>query len=262
MYRPSIARATWPILAAALALSTSVALGADAGGVPTAAVPAQVASARQAQVEALTAPAPAEDFAGTADGVPAALVGLAAREIAAASFWPTPTASPAPRSPSPATVARAQPTRTTKPTTATATSTSQVWWKVYQGVNHVWMPTLGVNRAVSFYSCSSSAYPANIVYRWGCGGTNNVYLFGHAYGVFKPLHDAYDAHTLKTGMPVIYADASGRERLYRVASWRVVKPTDSAWAIASQSVPSMTLQTCVGANDAYRLIVRLVVATR
>ena len=28
------------------------------------------------------------------------------------------------------------------------------------------------------------------VYRWGCAGTNNVYLMGHAWGV-SPLHDAY-----------------------------------------------------------------------
>ena len=61
----------------------------------------------------------------------------------------------------------------------------------YKGRNHVWIPALGINRSVSFFSCSSSAYPGNRVYRWGCAGTNNVYLFGHAHSVFKPLHDAY-----------------------------------------------------------------------
>ena len=61
----------------------------------------------------------------------------------------------------------------------------------YKGRNHVWIPALGVNRSVSCFSCSSSAYPGNRVYRWGCAGGNNVYLFGHAHSVFKPLHDAY-----------------------------------------------------------------------
>jgi sortase (surface protein transpeptidase) len=46
--------------------------------------------------------------------------------------------------------------------------------------------------------------------------------------------------------------------MYRVTAWQVVKPTEVSWAIASQPVPSMTLQTCLGANSAYRLNVRLV----
>ena len=33
-----------------------------------------------------------------------------------------------------------------------------------------------------------------------------------------------------------------------------------AWAIASQPVASMTLQTCYGPNNEYRLLVRLVAA--
>jgi hypothetical protein len=59
-------------------------------------------------------------------------------------------------------------------------------------------------------------------------------------------------------MKVWYADGTGRVRTYAVRWWKVVLPTpDAKWAWAAQSVPSMTLQTCVGANSEYRLMVRL-----
>lgn len=128
----------------------------------------------------------------------------------------------------------------------------------YSGTNHVWMPSLGVSRGVSAFPCSRSEPPANRIYRWGCAGKNNVYLFGHAWGVMKPLHDAYVSGRLKLGMKVVYADGNGRVRTYRVTEIRVVSPTQVDWAIAAQSRPSMTLQTCVGANSEKRLLVRLV----
>jgi sortase (surface protein transpeptidase) len=127
----------------------------------------------------------------------------------------------------------------------------------YKGRNHVWIPALGVNRSVSFFSCTSSAYPGNRVYRWGCAGRNNIYLFGHAHSVFKPLHDAYVRGRLSKGMKVIYADNSGKVSTYAVTWWKVTTPEKGAWAYASQSRPSLTLQTCVGARSQYRLIVRL-----
>jgi hypothetical protein len=128
----------------------------------------------------------------------------------------------------------------------------------YRGVNHVWIPSLGVNRSVGFFSCSRSSEPANYVYRWGCAGSNNVYLLGHAWGVFKPLHDAYYSGRLRVGMEVVYADGSGHVHAYRVQWWKVVAPTTAAsWAWASLSRPSMTLQTCLGSNSQYRLMVRL-----
>jgi sortase (surface protein transpeptidase) len=74
----------------------------------------------------------------------------------------------------------------------------------------------------------------------------------------KPLHDLYVRGGLKVGMLAVYADSSGRVRKYRVTAWQVVYPTVVDWAIASQPVPSMTLQTCVGANSEKRLDVRLV----
>ena len=128
----------------------------------------------------------------------------------------------------------------------------------YTGRNHVWIPSLGINRSVSAVPCSRSRPPDNLLYRWGCAGRNNVYLMGHAHSVFRPLHDAYVQGRLKKGMQVVYADGSGRVRTYSVIWWKVVRPTTAAaWAWAAQSKPSMTLQTCVGPNGNLRLMVRL-----
>ena len=128
----------------------------------------------------------------------------------------------------------------------------------YRGVNHVWIPSLGINKAVQSFPCSRSRPPDAGVYRWGCAGRNNVYLLAHAWSTFKPLHDAYVRGTLRKGMRVWYADGGGRVHAYSVIWWRVTPPTTAAsWAWASLSSPGMTLQTCVGANSAYRLMVRL-----
>ena len=128
----------------------------------------------------------------------------------------------------------------------------------YRGYNRFWIPSLGMNDKVYWFACTRSRDPDNLIYRWGCAGANNVYILGHAYGVMKPLHDAYVRGALHKGMVAIYADSNGRVHWYRVTSWRVVDPTEAAWAIASQPVPSMTLQTCVGNYSQYRLNVRLV----
>ncbi|HET7182974.1 MAG TPA: hypothetical protein VFI15_12140 [Candidatus Limnocylindrales bacterium] len=125
----------------------------------------------------------------------------------------------------------------------------------YTGTNHFWFPSLGISRTVHSYPCSRTREPANFVYRWGCAGRNNVYLLGHAWGVFKPLNVAYKRGRLHVGMRAYYTDGAGRLSVYEVTEWRVVNPVNSRWAIAGQSVPSMTLQTCVGD---LRLNVRLV----
>ena len=63
---------------------------------------------------------------------------------------------------------------------------------------------------------------------------------------------------LKVGMKVWLRRRNGRVRTYAVRWWKVVKPTTAAsWAWAAQSTPSMTLQTCVGAQSQNRLMVRL-----
>jgi sortase (surface protein transpeptidase) len=129
---------------------------------------------------------------------------------------------------------------------------------VYRGTNHFWIPSLGMSNSVHAFPCSRSRPPGNYMYRWYCAGDNNVYIMGHAYSVMKPLHDLYVSGGLHKGMTAIYANGSGKVTKYRVVSWRVVDPTESAWAIASQPVPSMTLQTCLGKRSQWRLNVRLV----
>jgi hypothetical protein len=151
-----------------------------------------------------------------------------------------------------------------KPTTlkkgaakASSKAVASVRTSGFHGRNHVWIPALGISRSTTAYSCSSSFYPGNRVYRWGCAGRNNIYLFGHAHSVFKPLHDAYVRGSLRKGMKVYYADGAGKVSTYAVRWWRLTTPQNGAWAYAGQSRPSLTLQTCVGARSQYRLIVRL-----
>lgn len=150
-------------------------------------------------------------------------------------------------------VAPLSPVRSARATGAAAPSTTS-----YRGRNHVWIPSLRINRSVSWFPCSRSRKPDNYIYSWGCAGRNNVYLMGHAYSVFKPLHDAYVRGRMRKGMKVVYADGAGRVHTYSVTWWRLVAPTGAAsWAWAAQSRPSMTLQTCVGSRSQYRLMVRL-----
>ena len=128
----------------------------------------------------------------------------------------------------------------------------------YRGRNHFWIPSLGMSYGVRPYGCGQTFYPGNYIYRWGCAGRNNVYILGHAHSVMKPLHDLYVSGNLRRGMIAVFANASGQVTKYRVTEWRVVRPTEIAWQIAAQPVPSMTLQTCVGKDSQYRLNVRLV----
>ncbi len=166
---------------------------------------------------------------------------------------PTPKAKSVSAAPVRAAVAtRTASTRSSAPSTSSSPS--------YRGRNRVWIPALGINRSVSWFACTSSAYPGNYVYRWGCAGANNVYLFGHAASVFKPLHDAYVRGSLRKGMKLYYADNAGNVRAYKVAWWKVVTPDNGEFAYAALSSPSVTLQTCVGADNKYRLVVRLVLA--
>jgi sortase family protein len=150
-----------------------------------------------------------------------------------------------------------RPVGVAKATKAGAAGSGSTSAASYKGRNHVWIPALGLSKGVTFYSCSSTAYPGNRVYRWGCAGSNNVYLFGHAHSVFRALHDAYVRGRLFKGMNVYYANGAGKVATYAVSWWKLTTPDKGAWAYAAQSTPSLTLQTCVGANSQYRLIVRL-----
>ena len=108
--------------------------------------------------------------------------------------------------------------------TSTATSGGTASPASFKGRNHVWIPALGINRSVTGFACSSQAYPGNRVYRWGCAGGNNVYLFGHAHSVFKALHDAYVSGRLRKGMAVYYAGGDGVVHRYSVRWWKVTTP--------------------------------------
>lgn len=137
-------------------------------------------------------------------------------------------------------------------------ATAKATAPAYAGRNHLWIPTLGMSRSVADFACTRSTPPANQVYRWGCAGANNIYLFGHAWGVMKPLHDGYLKGKVRKGMVVVYADGKGRIHRFKVTEIRVVTPDQVDWAIAAQSKSSMTLQTCLGAKSEQRLLVRLV----
>ena len=166
-----------------------------------------------------------------------------------------------------ATKAPAKATKVTKPAAkvtkpaakAPAKSTKTTGAASYSGTNRVWIPELGINKSVRAFPCDRQRPPDNYMYRWGCAGTNNVYLMGHANSVMNGLHDAYVGGRLHKGMKAYYAGSNGKVHVYSVRWWKKTLPTtDAAWAWAPQDVPSMTLQTCVGTNSEYRLMVRLV----
>jgi hypothetical protein len=156
--------------------------------------------------------------------------------------------------------ATAAPKTTTSRTTTSGSTTSATSATVYRGTNHMWFPALGINHSVTWYACSASyALSYSAVYRWGCAGTNNVYLMAHAGGVFGPLYTAYYAGRLKAGMLVVYADGASHIHYFKLQWWRTTPPSgDVGWAYAAQSVSSLTLQTCVGADSSLRLVVRFV----
>ncbi len=198
---------------------------------------------------AFNAPVPADrgEWLSTASTASTASTTARAVRIRTTSSLPGWISRPKPNTPEPRPTAVSK----QKASAGSAKATS------FKGRNHLWIPTLGINRSITRYACSSSYYPGNRVYRWGCAGTNNVYLFGHAHSVFKALHDAYVRGRLKKGMKAYYAGADGKVRTYAVSWWKVTTPEKGAWAYAGQSSASMTLQTCVGATSQYRLIVRL-----
>jgi hypothetical protein len=101
----------------------------------------------------------------------------------------------------------------------------------YRGKNHFWFPSLGINQSVYSFPCSRSKAPGNVVYRWGCAGSNNVYLMAHDFGKFYPLYKAYKNGRLRKGMLAVYAGPNGRTHFYRLSFYKVVAPDgDVGWA--------------------------------
>ncbi len=186
-----------------------------------------------------------------------------------------PTASPSPRptataTPRPTATATPRPTAspTPRPTVApTPAPTPTPAPKTYSGRSHFWFPTFNIDADWGWYGCDyggPNTLPGG-VWRWGCGPQNNVYLLSHAWSTFKKLKVAYNNGTLKVGQEAWYADAQGNVKKFEVKWIRQVtveylNATAGEWALNDSPTQILTLQTCNGANNEYRLIVRLVQA--
>ena len=174
--------------------------------------------------------------------------------------------APAPVSnPGPPIVAQAKTVAAAKPKTTAVPKPAPVAKKhssvSYNGVYHLWIPALGLSRSISDWGCNGGLIPNQVEY-WGCAGKNNLYLLGHAWGVFAPIHDGYHSGALRVGLTAYYADKAGAVHPYRISQIRHVPNADyatwSLWAMASSSTSIITLQTCDGATSAYRILVRLI----
>ena len=180
---------------------------------------------------------------------------------------PDPTAKPTfepPPKPTPDPTARPTP----KPTPEPKPEPTPKPAPTYEGSSRFWYPALGINAKWSWYGCDYGGDPAGLgpgVYRWGCGPQSNIYLMSHAWSTFKAVRLGYHSGAMQAGQPVWYADRQGR-----VSEWRVkwIKRVDldyfnataHEWAGNDTGKPVITLQTCDGRNDQFRIIVRMVPA--
>ena len=120
----------------------------------------------------------------------------------------------------------------------------------------------GLDRNVYDWGCRGGTVP-NLVLRWGCAGSNNTYLIGHAWGVFNPVADAWRDGRLSAGK-LAFLTRNGVKLTYKVAWVRLVPASyvwkglsGDKWAWNATTRQAITLQTCWGASSQYRLIVRL-----
>jgi hypothetical protein len=124
----------------------------------------------------------------------------------------------------------------------------------------------GIGLAVNVYDwgCGNSIVP-NLALRWGCKASNNRFIAGHGYGVFHPYLVAYSRRRLVPGLIATFTDPSGRTTRYRLAWSRLVPKTflwkgqtGDQWAWGDTPGPTLTLQSCWGSTNAYRIITRFV----
>ena len=163
-------------------------------------------------------------------------------EIGTESLSDTPSPEPA--------AATSSPVRTAEPPNAVA----------FGGRNRFAIPTIGINSSIGTTSCG--VLIPNGIWRWPCAGANNIYLMGHAWGVFAPLHDGYHSGLLNPGLIAFYADGAGVVHRYRLL-WVQDLPVavwgkGATWAATAG--PVITLQTCDGGASDYRIMVRFVPA--
>jgi hypothetical protein len=88
-------------------------------------------------------------------------------------------------------------------------------------------------------------------------------MMSHAWSTFKAIKKGYHSGAMKVGQSVWYADPKGKVTKWTVKWIKRVKldyftATFSDWAANNSSTPIMTLQTCDGSRDQFRIIVRLV----
>ncbi|MEI7745660.1 MAG: hypothetical protein WCK58_18130 [Chloroflexota bacterium] len=121
---------------------------------------------------------------------------------------------------------------------------------------------LGIYKSVYDWGCRGPVVP-NYVLSWHCKSSNNRFLTGHAYGVFHPIWTAYKYHRLKVGMIATFTTAGGTVTKFKLAWVRKVPKsylyngiTGERWAWGSTSLKALTLQTCWGSTNAYRLVLR------
>jgi hypothetical protein len=121
---------------------------------------------------------------------------------------------------------------------------------------------IGLSVNLYQWTCRDSGIP-NRALRWRCSGANNQFVFGHAYGVFHPYYLAWARHKLKAGVVALYTDRHGRVTRYKLTWARKVPRsyiwkglTGERWAWSATSRPAITLQTCWGPTNAYRIITR------
>ena len=132
--------------------------------------------------------------------------------------------------------------------------------KAESGPNRLIIDSLGINAPIQTTDCGSPI-PDGIWY-WPCAGKNNFYLTGHDWGVFHPLQVAYQQGRLTPGMVALYSDDDAVIHRYLLL-WAEDLPlatfgTGAVWAATPGAV--ITLQTCDGPTDDYRIIVRFVPA--
>ena len=184
-----------------------------------------------------------------------------------------PTAPTAPGTAAP--IAPAAPTRPNPPTAAaqllppessatTPASAIKAAPAVLKRLGVLRVPAIGLYVNVYYWGCGSSTVP-NLALRWGCKPSNNQFIIGHGYGIFNRYLVGYNLKRLRVGIIATFTTTAGKTTRYKLAWTRKVVPTylwsgltGAEWAWENTAIASLTLQTCWGSTNAYRIVTRFV----